>query len=56
MREEPSHKETKSEEVGRMADDAVVLMMFRESGAEERASIEFKHSKNGWGVYYPARG
>jgi hypothetical protein len=39
-----------------MADDAVVLMMFRESGTEERASVEFKHSKNGRGVYYPVRG
>ena len=29
MREEPSYKETKSEEVGRVADEAVVLMMLR---------------------------
>ena len=55
MREEPSYKETKSKEVSRVADDAVVLMMFCESGAEERASAEFKCSKNGRKVYYPIR-
>ena len=53
MREEPSYKETKSKEVGRVADDAVVLMMLCESGAEERASVEFKRSKNGGKVYCP---
>ena len=55
MREEPSYKETKSKEVGRMADDAVVPRMFRENGMEERASAEFKCSKNGRKVYYPIR-
>ena len=55
MREEPSYKETKSKEVGRVADDAVVSKMFRESGAEKRASAEFRHSKNGRGVYYPVK-
>ena len=55
MREEPSYKETKSKEVGRVADDAVVLMMLWESGAEERASTEFKRSKNGGKVYCPIR-
>ena len=39
-----------------MADDAVVLMMFCESGAEGRASVEFTCSKNGRGVYYPKKG
>ena len=53
MREEPSYKETKSKAVGRVADDAVVLMMFCESGAEGRASVEFKCSKNGRSVYCP---
>jgi hypothetical protein len=55
MREEPSYKETKSKEVGRMADDAVVLTMLCEHGAEGRASAEFKCSKNGRSVYYPKR-
>jgi hypothetical protein len=36
-----------------MAEDAVVLMTIRESGAEGRASTEFKYSKNGRSVYYP---
>ena len=53
MREEPSYKETKSKEVGRVADDVVVSMMFRESGTEKRTSAEFKHLKNGRSVYYP---
>jgi hypothetical protein len=53
MREEPSYKETKSKEVGRVADDAVVLMILCESGVEGRASVEFKCSKNGRSVYYP---
>lgn len=55
MRDEPSYKETKSKEVGRVADDAVVSKMFRESGKEKRASAEFRHSKNGRGVYYPVK-
>lgn|GEM_PF-4141600 len=38
-----------------MADDAVVPWMFREHGREEKASAEFKCSKNGRGVYYPTR-
>jgi len=38
-----------------VADDAVVPMMFRESGMEERASAEFKCLKNGRSVYYPMR-
>jgi hypothetical protein len=38
-----------------MADDAVVLLMLCESGAEGRASVEFKCSKNGRKVDYPVR-
>jgi hypothetical protein len=53
MREEPSYEETKSKEVGRVADDAAVLVMLHGCGAEGRTSVEFKCSKNGRSVYYP---
>jgi hypothetical protein len=53
MREEPSYKGRKSKEVGRVADDAVLLLTSHESGMEGKASTEFRHSKNGRSVYYP---
>jgi hypothetical protein len=37
-REEPFYKATKGREVGRVADEAVVLMMFCESRTEGRVS------------------
>ena len=55
MREEPSYKETKSKEVGRVADGAAVLSMFCESRTEGRASAELRHPKNGRSVHYPKR-
>ena len=39
-REEPFHKATKGREVGRVADEIVVLMMFCESRTEGRVSAE----------------
>lgn len=55
MRETSSYKETKSEIVGRVADETVVLLMSCKSRTEGRVSAELRHPKNGRGVYYPAR-
>ncbi|OYV87018.1 MAG: hypothetical protein B7Z63_03085 [Ignavibacteriae bacterium 37-53-5] len=44
-REEPSYKETKAKEAGRMADETVVLMMFCESRAEGRVSTDTQQPK-----------
>ena len=45
VREEPSYKETKAKEAGRMADETVVLMMFCESRAEGRVSTDTQQPK-----------
>jgi len=45
VRESPSYKETKAEEVSRMADETVVLKMFCESRKEGRVSAETQRLK-----------
>ena len=45
MREEPSYKETKAEEAGRMADETAVLRMFCESRTEGRVSTDTQQPK-----------
>ena len=45
VREEPSYKETKAKEAGRMADETVVLMMLCESRAEGRVFTDTQQPK-----------
>jgi len=45
VRGEPSYKETKAREAGRMADEIVVLMMHCESRAEGRVSTDTQQPK-----------
>ena len=55
MSETSSYKATKWKAVGRVADEAVVLLMFCESGTEGRVCAELRRPKNGRSVPYPAR-
>ena len=45
VREEPSYKETKAKEAGRMADETAVLIMHCESRAEGRVSTDTQQPK-----------